>query len=140
MINLYLYSKRKNILGFTFHLFEREQYVIDHDSYKDVVEMDRYFESSKGDIIGINLEKFIAYCESNINSPSVLIKEAASDLKKATRWRAKNKHEYEKFLKFVIRADSKMMDLVNGQSSEECKIKAYMMYKMLTDFVKEEIK
>ncbi len=138
MITLYVCSRRKSVLGFTFHLFEGEKYIVDHDFYKDNVEMDRYFESAKGDIIGINLERFISYCEENSNGKTVLVEEAITDLRKATRWRARHKSEYKKFLKFVLRADSKMTDLVNGQGSEESKIKAYMMYKMLTDFVKEE--
>lgn len=139
MIHLYLRSENKKILGFTFHLFEGEKYVVDHDFYKDVVEMDRYFESSKCDIIGINLERFISFCAENINSTTVLVDEALTDLRKATKWRAKHKDEYEKFLNFITRADSKMMDLVNAQATEESKIKSYMMYKMLTDFVKTEV-
>jgi len=138
MIKLYLYNEKKSILGFVFYLFEGNQFVMDHDTYKDKVEMKRYFEASKCDIVGINMERFIAFCESNMGSKTVLIEEALSDLKKGTRWRAKNKYEYKKFLNFVLRAESKMMDLVNSQEGENLK-KSYMMYKLLIDFAKEEV-
>lgn len=139
MINLYLYNKEKNILGFTFHLFEGEKYVIDHDSYKDSVEMSRYFESSKCDILGINLERFISFSERNITSKTILIEESISDLQKAVKWRSKNKYEYNKFLDLIIRGESKLMTLVHALHSEE-QVRAYAMYKILTDFVKEELK
>lgn len=138
MIHIYINNKEKKVLGFTFHLFEGEKYVIDYGVYKDHVEMERYLESSKGDVLGINLERFINFCSKNMESKTVLIKEAISDLKKGTNWRSRNRDEYKKFINFVIRADSKMIDLVNSQENEN-RHKAFMMYKMLTEFVRSEV-
>ena len=73
-----------------------------------------------------------------MKSDTILIDEAINDMRKATKWRASNKHEYKKFLNFVIRADSKLVDLVNSQEGVN-RQKAFMMYKMLTEFVKSEI-
>lgn len=138
MINLYVYNEEKKILGFTFYLFGHQEYVVDYDKYPDVVDMNRYFEGAKGDIVGINLEKFISFCNSNAKGRTVLIDEAISDLKKATKWRAKNREEYKKFLNLVIRGENKLIDLVNAQEGDD-KIKAFMMYKVLTNFIKEEV-
>jgi len=138
MIHIYIHNKEKNVLGFTFHLFEGEKYVVDFDTYEDTIRMDRYLQDSKGDVLGINLERFIGFCDSNMKSETVLIQEAISDLRKGTSWRAKNRAEYKKFLNFVIRADSKLIDLVNSQEGEN-RHKAFMMYKMLMEFVKSEV-
>ena len=138
MINTYIYNKEKRVLGFTFYLFENEQFVIDYDTYKSSLDMDIYYRTSKSDVLGINLERFIRYCKDNIGTSTILIEEAVSDLNKGTRWRVKNKEKYKEFLEFVIRAKTKMRDLVNGTDGDE-KIRAYMMYKIMIDFAKKEL-
>lgn len=137
MINIYIQNKEKCILGFTFHLFEGEHYRIDYDKYSDSVEMEQYLKTSKGDILGINIERFISFCDQNLTSKTILITEAFSDIRKATSWRANNRDQYEKFISFVLRAESKLIDIVNSQQGEN-KVKAIMMCKMIIDFAKSE--
>lgn len=138
MINTYIYNKEKKVLGFTFFLFENEKFVIDYDVYESVLDMDIYYRTSKSDVLGINLERFIRYCNDSVESSTILIQEATEELNKATRWRTKNKEKYPEFLEFIIRAKTKMRDLVNSTDGVE-RQKAYMMYKIMIDFAKKEL-
>jgi hypothetical protein len=138
MINTYIYNKEKKVLGFTFFLFENDQFVIDYDTYDSVVDMDVYYRTSKSDVLGINIERFIRYCNDSIDSDTILIQEATNDLNKATRWRVKHKEKYKDFLELVIRAKTKMRDLVNSTDGVE-RQRAYMMYKIMIDFAKKEL-
>jgi len=138
MITTYIYNKEKNTLGFIFYLFENNQFVNDYDVYRSSVDMDVYFRTSKSDILGINLERFIKYCNDSIDSDTILIQEATIMLNKATLWRVKNKEKYKDFLELVIRAKTKMRDLVNATDGQE-RVEAYMMYKVMIDFTKKEL-
>ena len=91
MINKYIYDTKTNTLGFTFWLFDNQQFVIDHDTYKDSIDMKYYFQGSKSDILGINIETYIIYCKKYITSTTVLIDESIEKLKKLTHWRIKHK-------------------------------------------------
>lgn len=138
MITTYIYNKEKNTLGFIFYLFENNQFVNDYDVYRSSVDMDVYFRTSKSDILGINLERFIRYCNDSIDSDTILIQEATNMLNKATLWRTKNKEKYKDFLELVIRAKTKMRDLVNATDGQE-RTRSYMMYKVMIDFAKKEL-
>jgi len=138
MINTYIYNKEKKTLGFIFYLFENNQFVNDYDTYESVVDMDVYYRTSKSDILGINLERFISYCNDSIDSDTILIKEATEMLNKAALWRSKHREKYKDFLEMMLRAKTRMRDLVNATDGPE-RIKAYMMYKVMLDFIKMEL-
>lgn len=138
MINTYIYNKEKKTLGFIFYLFENNQFVNDYDTYESVVDMDVYYKTSKSDILGINLERFIRYCNDSIDSDTILIKEATEMLNKAALWRSKHREKYKDFLEMMLRAKTRMRDLVNATDGPE-RIKAYMMYKVMIDFIKMEL-
>lgn len=139
MIKTYIYNKEKKTLGFIFYLFENNQFVNDYDTYESVVDMDVYYRTSKSDILGINLERFIRYCNDSIDSDTILIQEATEMLNKAALWRSKHREKYKEFLEMMIRAKTRMRDLVNATDGPE-RIRAYMMYKVMIDFVKDELK
>ena len=138
MINTYIYNKEKKTLGFIFYLFENNQFVNDYDTYESVVDMDVYYKTSKSDILGINLERFIRYCNDSIDSDTILIQEATEMLNKAALWRSKHREKYKDFLEMMLRAKTRMRDLVNATDGPE-RIKAYMMYKVMLDFIKMEL-
>jgi len=139
MINTYIYNKEKKTLGFIFYLFENNQFVNDYDTYESVADMDVYYRTSKSDILGINLERFIRYCNDSIDLDTILIQEATEMLNKAALWRSKHREKYKEFLEMMIRAKTRMRDLVNATDGPE-RIRAYMMYKVMIDFVKDELK
>lgn len=138
MIKVYINNQEKKILGFTFYLFEGDKFVIDYDKYNCIVDMERYLRDSKGDILGINIERYVSFCECKMKSKTILIEEALNDLKKATKWRANNREKYNDFLSLIKRGENKMKDLVNSQEKENKK-KALMMYCMIIDFVNNEL-
>lgn len=138
MINVYINNKERNLLGFTFYLFDNSQFVMDYDKYDNYSDLERYLKESKGDILGINMEKYVRFCEENAGENiTILIKESVSDLKKALSWRAKHRDKYNEFINLAKRGESKLKELVNSQSGENKK-KALMMYCMIMDFINNE--
>ncbi len=137
MINTYLYDPKNKKLGFTFCLFENRQFINDYDSYASLVDMNVYFKRAKSDVIGINMEKFISYCEENILSSTALIDELLSNLKKACRWRVDNKEKYINFIELVLRGEKFMIDIINSLPKDVF-VEALMMYKVIINFCLDE--
>jgi len=140
MINIAVNDKESKVLGFAFYLFGRQEYVYDYDNYETEFEMINYLISSKSDILGIKLERFVRICSEGLPAKTILIEESVTNLYKATKWRVKNKTEYKKFLNLVLRGRSMMKDLVDAQTEHDKKIKAIMMYKIIINFVEDELK
>ena len=140
MINIAVNDKESKVLGFAFYLFGRQEYVFDYDNYETEFEMTNYFISSKSDILGINLERFVNFCREGLPAKTILIEESIEKLNKATKWRVKNKDKYKEFLNLVLRGRSLMKDLVHAQVENDKKVKAIMMYKIITNFVEDELK
>ena len=138
MINVYINNEEKKLLGFTFYLFGSDEFCMDYDKYDSAVDMNRYLITSKSDILGINIERFIEYCRNNAEAKTVLIDEAIHDLEKATLWRSKNRAKYKDFLSLTKRGDNKLKALVNTLQGEEKKI-ALMMYLTIKQFIESEI-
>jgi len=139
MINIYIHNEEKKELGFAFYLFGLDQYKIDYDLYDSSFKMNEYLQSSKGDILGINIERFLNFCRERIINSTFLISEAIDKINKATQWRISHKHEYEKFLNLVVRGKHMFKDLVNAFDDGEDKVRAIMMYEIMIQFVEKEL-
>ncbi len=138
MINVYIEDKKNNVLGFNFYLFGSDKFVTDYDKYKDFVDMNNYLETSKSDILGINIESFLIYCEKNMMNTTHLIEESIRKLKRLNEWRVRHRYEYYRFLEFVIKGKSMFKDLVNTVNKDK-KTKAIMMYYIIIDFAEKEV-
>jgi len=140
MINIAVNDKDSKVLGFAFYLFGRQEYVYDYDNYETEFEMANHLISSKSDILGINIERFVRICSEGLPAKTILIEESIEKLRKATKWRVKNKDKYKEFLNLVLRGRSLMKDLVHAQVEHDKKVKAIMMYKIIMNFVEDEVK
>jgi len=138
MFEIYIQDYKKFRLGFTFYLFENSKFVIDYSEYATKTDMDWYLRTSKSDILGLNLDKFIIFCDKSAVNKTVLIEEAIVKLRKAAGWRVKNKGKYIEFVEMVDRGKSLLYDLVNAQDKES-KGKAMVMCLMITSFIQKEI-
>lgn len=139
MINVYIYDEEKRELGFAFYLFGNEQYRIDYDVYDSVIHMKDYFQGSKSDLLGINIERFLNFCKEHLKNGTFLIDEAIDKIGKATKWRVSHKQEYNKFLNLVVRGKHMFKDLVNAFNDGENKVIALMMYEIMFQFVESEL-
>lgn len=138
MFEIYIYDLKKKKLGFTFHLFENNRFVIDYSEHTTVTDLEYYLQDSKSDVIGLNLDKFVIFCDSNIHSKTILIEESISKLRKASTWRVKNKDKYVEFINLVARGSNLLYDLVNAQEKEN-KGKAKIMCLMMMSFIEKEV-
>ena len=138
MVTLHIYDTKKNVLGFTFHLFEREQFVIDYQKHKTTSMMKYYLQDSKSDVLGINIEKFLCFCRESLSSSTILIDESISEMNDLCAWRIENKEYFIPFLEKVKSKFSLLKVIVSGLQGAD-RDKGIMMIKMIKDFVDIEI-
>ena len=136
MFKIYIKDNDKKVLGFCYHLFESMKFNYDYNKYDTVTDLEFYLMVSKSDVLGLNIDKFVVFCEQHINTKTILIEEAIEKLKKASLWRIKNKDKYAEFINLVHRGGDLFKTLVSAVNDDG---KAEIMCLMILEFVNSEL-
>ena len=125
-------------LGFTFQFFNKAYFGNDLAIHPSYPAARAYFKGSKIDVLLFNLETFLLSFINDKADKNPIRINAEERLASCLKWCNDNSDHYMPMLEILAKCESFMLTLVNSVSGSD-RIQAIMRYKMLIEFVKQEI-